>query len=214
MQATLLNMMDAMLDSLGPSHWWPGESAFEVCVGAILTQNTNWNNVERALANLKGRDLLDPVRLFETDQESLAELIRPAGYYRVKASRLRHFLDFLREEAGFRLQGLERQDTPQLRQKLLGIKGIGAETADSILLYALHKPSFVVDAYTARIMSRHEMIREDAGYEELKTLFTDNLPLDVSLYQEYHALLVRLGNRWCRKKYGLCSDCPLQPFLR
>ena len=211
--ADLLNMYNAMLDSLGPSHWWPGETPFEVCVGAILTQNTNWSNVEKAIANLTRNDLLDPVRLFETDEDRLAELIRPAGYYRIKARRLQNFLYFLREEAGFRLPALESCDTAELRRKLLTVKGIGAETADSMVLYAFHKPSFVVDAYTARILGRHGMVREDIGYEELRALFMERLPEDVSVYQEYHALLVRTGKRWCRKKYGLCSDCPLFPFF-
>ena len=207
--ATLLNIYNAMLESLGPSHWWPGETPFEVSVGAILTQNTNWGNVERAIANLSRHDLLDPVKLFQMDSRKLAELIRPAGYYRIKASRLQNFLLFLREEAGFRFSALEKYDTEELRRKLLGVKGIGAETADSIVLYALHKPSFVVDAYTTRIFSRHGVVPESIGYEELRSLFMETLPCNVSLYQEYHALLVRTGKRWCRKKYGLCSDCPL-----
>ena len=211
--ADLLNMYTAMLESLGPSHWWPGETAFEVCVGAILTQNTNWGNVEKAIANLSRHDLLDPVRLFETDAQKLAELIRPAGYYRIKANRLQNFLFFLRDEAGFHLPSLESYDTMELRQKLLAVKGIGAETADSMVLYAFHKPSFVVDAYTGRIFSRHGLVPENIGYEELRSLFMDRLPMDVSVYQEYHALLVRTGKRWCRKKYGLCSDCPLYANL-
>ncbi len=208
-QATLLNMYTAMLDRLGPSHWWPGRTPFEVCVGAILTQNTNWNNVEKAIENLRFKELLDPVSLFQIDRDYLSELIRPAGYYRIKADRLRNFLNFLRENTGFRLKRLQEEGTSELREKLLRVKGIGAETADSILLYALHKPSFVVDNYTARILGRHDMVRQNIGYEELRALFMDNLPKDIYIYQEFHALLVRLGNKWCRKKYGLCSDCPL-----
>jgi len=210
--ADLLNMYNAMLESLGPSHWWPGETAFEVCVGAILTQNTNWGNVEKAIANLARQDLLDPLKLFETDGDRVAELIRPAGYYRIKASRLRNFLFFLRDEAGFQLSALEQHETEELRNKLLQVKGVGAETADSMVLYAFHKPSFVVDAYTVRIFSRHALVRADIGYEELRSLFMETLPRDVSVYQEYHALLVRTGKRWCRKKYGLCSDCPLYAY--
>jgi endonuclease-3 related protein len=207
--ADLLNMYNAMLEALGPSHWWPGETPFEVCVGAILTQNTNWGNVEKAIANLVRHDLLDPLKLFETDRDKLAKLIRPAGYYRIKARRLQHFLFFLRDEVGFHLPSLGYYDTAELRSKLLGVKGIGPETADSMVLYAFHKPSFVVDAYTVRIFSRHGLIREDVGYEELRSLFMETLPQDVSIYQEYHALLVRTGTGWCRKKYGLCSGCPL-----
>jgi len=207
--ADLLNIHDAMLQRLGPSHWWPAETPFEVCLGAILTQNTNWGNVEKAIANLARYDLLDPVKLFETDSEKLAELIRPAGYYRIKAGRLQNFLFFLRDEAGFHVPALREYETGELRQRLLRVKGIGAETADSMVLYAFHKPSFVVDAYTARIFERHGLIRENIGYEELRNLFMETLPEDVSLYQEYHALLVRTGKWWCRKKHGLCSDCPI-----
>ncbi|MCF8085731.1 MAG: endonuclease III domain-containing protein [Desulfohalobiaceae bacterium] len=210
--ADLLNMYNSMLENLGPSHWWPGETPFEVCVGAILTQNTNWDNVEKAIANLARNDLLDPLKLFETDGDRLAELIRPAGYYRIKAGRLLNFLHFLRDETGFHLSALGSYETDDLRRKLLEVKGVGAETADSMVLYAFHKPSFVVDAYTVRIFSRHGLVREDIGYEELRSLFMETLPRDVSVYQEYHALLVRTGKRWCRKKYGLCSDCPLYAY--
>ena len=206
----LLRMYGAMMEALGPSHWWPAETPFEVCLGAILTQNTNWTNVDRALWNLRQAELLKPEQLFAEDDDTIAELIRPAGYFRVKTARLKHFLLFLRSEARFDLDKLRKQDLDKLRTKLLGVKGIGPETADSILLYALHKPSFVVDAYTTRIMSRHGLVPETIAYERLRSFFMDVLPHDVQLFNEYHALLVRVGKRWCRKKAGLCAACPLQ----
>lgn len=209
----LLNMYETMSSALGPSHWWPGESAFEVMVGAMLTQNTNWGNVERAIANLRNAGKLAPELLYALPESDLAELIRPAGYFRLKAARLKNLLIFLKHECRFDLQALAKQELKRLRPKLLTVKGVGPETADSILLYALHKPSFVVDAYTKRIASRHGLVPEDAGYEELRELFMDLLPADVRLYNEYHALLVRTAKEWCRKKQGLCNDCPLKLFL-
>ena len=206
----LLQMYGTMMEALGPSHWWPAETPFEVCLGAILTQNTNWSNVDRALWNLRQADLLDPERLFAQDEDRVAELIRPAGYFRVKTKRLKNFLFFLRSEARYDLSNLQKQSLEEVRAKLLKVKGIGPETADSILLYALHKPSFVVDAYTTRIMSRHGLVPETIGYERLRSLFMDALPHEVQLFNEYHALLVRLGKKWCKKKSGVCSECPLQ----
>ncbi len=209
----LLQMYGYMLDRLGPSQWWPGGSPFEVCIGAILTQNTNWSNVEKAILNLEEKSLLYPDKLFRLTEEELAELIRPAGYFRIKASRVKNFLFFLKNEASFDLEILSRQDLSQLRHKLLAVKGIGPETADSILLYALKKPTFVVDTYTARICNRHSLVPEDIGYEELRNYFMDVLPLDIDLFNEFHALLVRVGKHWCKKKSGLCGDCPLYSFL-
>lgn len=209
----LLNYYSAMLEKLGPSNWWPGETIFEIAVGAILTQNTNWKNVERALWNLKTNNLLSPEKLYSLPVENLAEMIRPAGYFRIKASRLKFFLHFLREECRFDLTQLVLKDMSRLRDSLLGVKGIGPETADSILLYALGKPSFVVDAYTRRILNRHMLIPEDVPYEELRCFFMDVLPEDTALFNEYHALLVRVGKSWCKKREGQCSTCPLHPFL-
>jgi endonuclease-3 related protein len=209
----LLNMYQAMLDRLGSSRWWPGQSPFEVAVGAILTQNTSWANVEKAIANLRADDLLDPERLHALPEDALAERIRPAGYYRLKAGRLRNFLRFLREECGYDLAALGNGDLDQARQRLLAVKGVGPETADSILLYALERPSFVVDAYTKRILNRHGLVVEDADYDEMRELFMDVLPEDVALYNEFHALIVRTAKEWCRKQKPLCDACPLQPFL-
>ncbi len=209
----LLKYYECMYKALGPSYWWPGETPFEICVGAILTQNTNWKNVERAIWNLKEKDLLDPQKLFFLQDEKLAELIRPAGYFRIKTKRLKNFLKFLYKEVNFDLEKLKNMDLDELRQKLLSIKGIGYETADSMILYAFEKPSFVVDAYTARIFQRHGLIGERVSYEELRAFFMENLPKDVELYKEYHALIVRVGKSWCGKKRQRCEDCPLKPYI-
>ena len=211
--ATLNTMFEAMLESLGPSHWWPGDTPFEIAVGAILTQNTNWQNVEKAIANLKDADLLSPEAMYGLPPGELAELIRPAGYFNIKAKRLRNFLGFLGEEAGFDIESLKEFTLEELRPKVLGINGVGPETADSILLYALEFPTFVVDAYTYRMMLRHGLAWDDMDYHELQGLFMDALPEDVALYNEYHALIVRVGKDWCKKKAGLCDSCPLKPFL-
>ncbi|MFO8031664.1 MAG: endonuclease III domain-containing protein [Desulfohalobiaceae bacterium] len=212
-QGFLLQMYEAMYDTLGPSSWWPGHSALEVCLGAILTQNTNWANVEKALENLKKKELLHADRLLQLSQEELAELIRPAGYFRIKAARVQNFLQFLRQEVDLDVLALAREDLQVLRPKILTINGIGPETADSILLYALHQPVFVVDAYTQRILSRHALIPEEVSYQELQDFFMDALPRDVGLYNEFHALLVRTGKNWCKKKQAKCGECPLQSFL-
>ncbi len=212
-ETLLLNMYQAMHSELGPSYWWPGESMFEVAVGAVLTQNTNWRNVARAIDNLKQANLLEGERLYALSESELAELIRPAGYFRLKASRLKNLLFFLKNECRFDMAQLKEQDMDPLRSKLLQVRGVGPETADSILLYALRMPSFVVDAYTRRMCSRHGLLPEDVDYEELRAYFMDVLPQDVQLYNEYHALVVRTAKDWCKKKKPLCDTCPLQSFL-
>jgi endonuclease-3 related protein len=212
-RSLLYAMYDAMLEALGPSHWWPGETPFEVAVGAILTQNTNWGNTARAIANLRSAGLLEPTALAALADARLAELIRPAGYFRLKAARLKNFLRFLRDEAGLSMAALAGKGLATLRPKLLEVKGVGPETADSILLYALGQPTFVVDAYTRRILSRHGMIPEDAGYDEMRDLFMDTLDPDPALFNEYHALLVRVGKDFCRPKAPRCPSCPLAIFL-
>ncbi len=209
----LMHFYEPLLASLGPSQWWPGETPFEICVGAVLTQNTNWSNVQKAINNLKSRDLLHPEKMASLDDELLAELIRPSGYFRIKARRLKNLLEFLRLECAYHLPDLSSQDLQQLRDKLLQVKGIGPETADSILLYALEKPSFVVDAYTSRILNRHLLVHEDIDYHELRDFFMDRLPRDVALYNEYHALLVRTGKKWCNKNNPRCDGCPLGSYL-
>jgi endonuclease-3 related protein len=207
-----MDMYQAMLKALGPSCWWPAQTPFEVAVGAILTQNTNWGNVEKAIANLRQHDLLTPGQMAVITNEELERHIQPSGFYRQKALKLRSFLNFLKEVDGFDLTGLNRWETKELRDRLLKIKGIGPETADSILLYALDRPVFVVDAYTARICHRHALLPEDAGYDELQALFIDRLPENAALFNEYHALLVRVGKYWCRKKKLNCTTCPLNAF--
>jgi len=206
----LLKLYNELMDRLGPSNWWPGETAFEVAVGAILTQNTNWSNVEKALLNLKENGLLHPEKMFREERDRLCELIRPAGYFRVKAERLKNFLVFLHLNFDLSMEKLRSESTATLRRALLKVKGLGPETADSILLYALERPVFVVDAYTKRIFSRHGIMEQERDYSEFQDFVMDRLPRDVLLYNEYHALIVRAGKNWCRKSRPLCSKCPLE----
>ncbi len=212
-QTLLLEYFHAMLSELGPSQWWPGETPFEIALGAILTQNTAWSNVEKAMHNLRGMGLLDARALHALSDAELAELIRPAGAFRVKTVRVRNFLRFLDESCALDMGRLGQGDTRRLRTALLQVSGIGPETADSILLYALGHPSFVVDAYTRRILNRHMLVPEDIGYEELREFFMDSLPPDTRLFNEFHALIVRTGKGWCAKKAGKCTSCPLNRFL-
>lgn len=208
---TLIEIYQLLYEAFGPQHWWPGDTQFEIITGAVLTQNTNWSNVEKAIANLKSADLLSPEGLYHIDISQLAELIRPAGYYNIKAKRLKNLINWLFENYDGKLSNLESINTEQLRAELLSVKGVGRETADSILLYALDRPVFVVDAYTARVAIRHGLIDPDADYEQLRELFQSNLPQDAKLFNEYHALLVRLGKEFCRPK-ARCCDCPLAPL--
>jgi endonuclease-3 related protein len=207
---TLQLMYDRMLARLGPQHWWPAETPFEVMVGAILTQNTNWKNVERAIDNLKRAGLMALTPLSELPVALLAEYIRPAGYYNIKAGRLKNLLEHIRCHFSNDLEAFLEQPLPVFREQLLSIKGIGRETADSILLYAANLPIFVVDAYTHRILVRHQLIDEDCDYEMIQELFMDHLPCESELYNQYHALLVRVGNLYCKKKKPDCAACPLQ----
>ena len=202
-----------LLNAFGPQHWWPGETPFEVIVGAILTQNTSWQNVERAIRNLLDADLLDPHALYDVPVEELEGLIQPAGYFRVKARRLRSLLEFLIEQYDGSLDAMFQTNLPELREQLLGVHGIGPETADSILLYAGGLPSFVVDAYTHRILARHGWIDFDADYHQIQDYIQGELPQEVPLYNEYHALLVRLGKDYCRKTNPKCEECPLRELL-
>lgn len=215
---TLEAMYGALLDRLGPSGWWPGKTPFEVAVGAILTQNTSWKNVARAIENLSAAGALEPAILRGLPPERLEELIRPSGYYRMKARKLHALLEFLDRECDgapdAELSALRGRDWRSLRSLLLEVRGIGPETADSILCYALGQPVFVVDAYTARICTRHGLVPEDeVGYDELQALFMDHLDPDAALCNEFHALLVRVGNGWCARKAPRCQGCPLEPFL-
>ena len=204
---------NALLAAWGPQGWWPGETPLEVCLGAILAQNTAWRNVERAIANLKAAGPLDPRALYELPEEQLAELIRPAGYYHVKAGRLRNFLRLLVEEYDGSLERLFELPTERLRETVLAVRGIGRETADSIVLYAAERPVFVVDAYTLRIAFRHSLVELDADYETLQEVFASAVEKDVAVWKEFHALLVRAGKLHCKKQVPLCVGCPLQAFL-
>ena len=204
-------MYELLYERFGPQHWWPGETPFEIMVGAVLTQNTNWGNVEKAIANLKATGKFSLTGLYEMPQEVLAGLIRPAGYYNIKAKRLRNLLEMIVKDYGGDLERLFSESTATLREKLLRVKGIGAETADSIVLYAAQRPVFVVDAYTFRVLARHSMILDHATYEELQDLFMTHLPEDVQMYNEFHALIVRLGKTFCRKR-PLCLECPLRDW--
>ena len=207
----LIHIYNLLFKRFGPQHWWPGDTPFEIMVGAVLTQNTNWHNVEKALDNLKAIDILHPLGLHQTPEEQLAQLIRPAGYFKVKAKRLRHLLDWLFDAGGGQLEHHDQRSTPALREDLLAVHGIGPETADSILLYAFNRPVFVVDTYTARLAVRHGLIEPPFDYHELQDLFQSNLPPDVSLFNEYHALIVRLGKDFCKPK-ARCTTCPLDPL--
>ncbi len=211
-QSRIREFYDALREHFGPQQWWPAETPFEVMVGAVLTQNTNWRNVEKAIANLKREGLMDPVSLDAVPRERLAELIRPAGYYNVKAARLGNLLDAIVRDCGGSLERFFDGSVDTLRERLLAVKGVGRETADSIVLYAAGKPTFVVDAYTYRVLYRHGLIFDGAGYEEVKDIFESALPRDATLFNEYHALLVQLGKSFCRKSRPQCSSCPLERF--
>ncbi|MBU1249376.1 MAG: endonuclease III domain-containing protein [Proteobacteria bacterium] len=205
----LQRLYEAMLEALGPSHWWPGDTPFEIAVGAILTQNTNWKNVESAIQNLKQDNALDPAAILDMPPDHLGELIRPSGYFRMKANKLKNLAIFLRDEADMVIENLRDRDPQELRAKILTINGVGPETADSILNYALEMPVFVVDTYTGRIMQRHGLISEDCSYHELQNLFTDNLEPDPALFNEFHALIVRTAKDWCKKTSPRCESCHL-----
>ncbi|MFH0826882.1 MAG: endonuclease III domain-containing protein [Candidatus Omnitrophota bacterium] len=196
--------------AFGPQHWWPAKTPFEVMVGAILTQNTNWANVEKAIDQLKQHKVLDPERIHHLSTSKLARLIKSAGYYNIKTKRLKAFLKFLFDHYKGDPKKMSRVPGLKLRSQLLSINGIGPETADSILLYALQKPLFVIDAYTKRIMARHGFIAEDSSYQDVQNLFMQNLKKEVKLFNEYHALFVRLGKEFCLKRKPLCERCPLK----
>ncbi len=210
LNSTLNAIYNRLCSSFGPQHWWPGETRLEIIVGAVLTQNTNWKNVERAIANLKKAAVLDIWQIHNLDTVALAGLIRPAGYFNIKAKRLKNLIDFIVEAYSGDMDVMFSVDTYSLRQQLLSVNGLGPETVDSILLYAGNKPVFVVDAYTKRIFSRHNICFEDISYDELQSLIEAHIDRDVKLYNEYHALLVRLGKDYCKKNNPLCNDCPIK----
>jgi endonuclease-3 related protein len=207
-----------LLKNFGHQKWWPGDTAFEIIIGAILTQNTNWANVEKAIRNLKRAGKLTPEALRKIPRRRLAALIRPSGYFNLKADRLKHFIDFLFEEYGGQLKQMFREDGEALRHKLLAVKGIGPETADSILLYAAGKSFFVMDAYTKRIFSRHRLKviqnlkklplhLEGMEYHDWQKVFAEHMP--ASLYNDFHAQIVMLGKTYCHKSQPDCTHCPI-----
>ncbi len=199
-----------LLNHYGPQNWWPAETSLEMVVGAILTQNTNWKNASKAIDCLKQANLLSFEALSSLTVEELASCIRSAGYYNLKAQRLKNLVRMLQEEYGGDLILLGSEDWQQSRQKLLSVKGIGEETADSILLYACGQPVFVVDTYTHRVFSRHNLLAEECSYGDIQERFMDSLPADAVLFNEYHALIVRVAKDYCKKNTPNCTDCPLQ----
>lgn len=207
---TLLEVYERLLDHFGPQQWWPAQTPFEVMVGAILTQNTNWSNVEKAIQRLKDVDCLRIEKMAALPPGLLAEYIRPAGYYNIKAGRLLNLCRCIADQAEGRVDVFLDQPLDSLRTILLEVKGIGPETADSILLYAAHLPVFVVDAYTHRILSRHHLVEEEIDYHSLQDVFMDTLEPDPELFNEYHALLVQAGKYYCRKNNPDCAHCPLE----
>lgn len=209
MKKQLLQIYGRLRKRFGHQNWWPGETPLEVMIGAILTQNTSWTNVEKAISNLKKGNLLNLKDLLKIGEVKLAKLIKPSGYFNQKAKKLKNFARFIKKNFNGSVKGMKRLPLKAMREKLLSVKGIGPETADSMLLYALGKRIFVVDAYTKRILSRIGLCSEHDGYPETQKLFMDNIPGSLRLYNDYHAQLVMLGKSICRKKPN-CPDCPLE----
>jgi endonuclease-3 related protein len=209
MKRKLEKIFKRLYSVFGQQYWWPADSAFEVIIGAILTQNTNWSNVQKAILALKKRKLLTAPKLYQLSPKQLADLIRSAGYYNIKAARIKNFLEFFFQRYAGKIKLMAAGNWQALRVELLTVKGVGPETADSILLYALNKPVFVVDAYTKRIFSRHGLIEPEADYSQLQGIFMRHLKNNVKLFNQYHALLVKLGKDYCRKQNPKCEICPL-----
>ena len=209
MPECLVRIFVSLKHHFGELHWWPADHPFEVAVGAILTQNTAWTNVEQAIANLKEVRVLSPVALHGLDRSELEILIRPAGFFRQKADYLLHFCRFLIEHCDGDMARLCQGTLDDTRRQLLALKGIGPETADSILLYAAERPSFVVDAYTRRVFARLGLLQGNESYASIRAMFMETLPIDIALYNEYHALIVQLAKTLCRKNKPLCNRCPL-----
>lgn len=207
----LTQIYNTLFNCYGPQHWWPGDSPFEVIVGAILTQSAAWINVEKAINNLKEADVLNPVSLRQLPHEKLAELVYSSGYFNAKARKLKAFVEHLRREHRDSLESLFSSDITQLRTELLSLYGIGPETADSIILYAAQKSIFVIDAFTIRILNRLGISTSQSDYHKYQALFMENLPHDEQMFNEYHALLVRHGKEVCKKK-PLCNQCCLSKF--
>jgi endonuclease III related protein len=212
-QPPLDEYFNSLFTALGPQHWWPGKTQFEVIIGAILTQNTSWKNVELALASLRAAGVFTPTAVAKVHIRRLQALVRPSGYYHQKARALKAFVQFLRNEYRGSLKRMFATPTIELRERLLQITGIGPETADAILLYAGQHPVFVVDAYTKRIMARHGWIGDKAKYENVRWMFERQFPGDVERFKEFHGLIVKAGKNWCRKQVAECEKCPLGRYL-
>jgi len=211
---TLKRYYNKLLKTFGPQRWWPaGDGPFEVMVGAVLTQNTNWGNVEKAINILKQAGKLSATAIHKMRQDQLAGLIRPSGYFNIKARRLKSLIKWFVDRFDGEIEKMFSRDLQSLREELLSVKGIGPETADSILLYAGNLPTFVVDAYTYRVLVRHRLIPEESTYHDMKSFFEESLPQDAAVYNEYHALLVRVGKTYCKPREPTCKDCPLYEFL-
>lgn len=220
MKQKILKIYEQLFNTYGPQHWWPGDSPWEICVGAVLTQNTNWSNVEKAIINLKAGRLIAagttrqqperfPAKFAETPIGEIEEMIRPSGYFRLKADRMMHVVGWWLENVSDGNLKQQGKSLDYWRDSLLKVKGIGPETADSILLYAFNLPTFVVDSYTKRVMSRHLGTEPDIPYHELRDIFMANLPNDTKLFNEYHALIVQLAKEKCLKRE--CKEsCPLR----
>ena len=207
-----LRIYTTLYKTFGPQQWWPGDTPFEVMVGAILTQNTNWRNVSKAIDNIKKVRLLEPKKLLKHHQ-MIPQLIKPSGFYKLKSQRLINFLEYFVKNYKGNIRNFKGKRTEAIRKGFLSITGIGHETADSILLYALNRPIFVIDTYTRRIFSRHNIFAADLFYDEIRHILETNLPKNVQLYNEYHALIVKLGKEYCKKNEPLCSICPLHAVL-
>ncbi|MBN2062666.1 MAG: endonuclease III domain-containing protein [Deltaproteobacteria bacterium] len=203
-----MKMFDLLFKSFGPQHWWPGETELEIMVGAILTQNTSWKNVEKAIDNLKKKEILSLSALNSISQIELSNAIRPAGYYNIKARRLKNLTAFIHDHYDSNLSRMAEYETNSLRESLLSINGIGPETADSILLYVFNRPIFVIDTYTHRILRRHGIVDGEISYYDLQAIFMDNLSPDPFLFNEFHALIVKTGKEYCKKNPD-CTHCPL-----
>ena len=212
-QPPLDEYFNSLFTALGPQHWWPGKTQFEVILGAILTQNTSWKNVELALQNLRAAGVFTVTAVQKVHIRSLQALVRPSGYYRQKARALKAFVQFLRAEYRGSLKRMFATPTLELREKLLRVWGIGPETADAVLLYGGQHPVFVVDAYTKRIMARHGWISDQAKYEEVRWMLERQFPGDVERFKEFHGLIVTVGKNWCRKQVTECEKCPLGRYL-
>ena len=212
MEQRLLDIFNMLLNAFGKRNWWPGETELEIIIGAVLTQNTSWKNVEKAIDNLKHHNALDIHSLYKMDRETLAMIIKASGFYNIKSNRLKNIINVIYNDYSSNILNLKNIDMWSIREKLLEINGIGKETADSIILYALNKPIFVIDVYTKRFLKNHRLYNEESDYDTVQSFFMKNLPNDTYLFNEFHALIVCLCQSFC-KKVPLCNRCPLEQDL-